>query len=77
MNFPTIQGLIKLKSLTLYCAFPHERFYSIVDQCSHHIETSHLIIRITNLTGFYVMETLVINWLTQEKYASKKFDKCH
>ena len=29
------------------------------DQCFHHIETSHLICRANQLTGFYVMGTLV------------------
>ena len=76
MNFSKRQGLIKLKSLRLYRAFPHERFYSIVDQCSHHIETNHLIIIIANLICCNVMGALIINLLTHEKCTSKKIDKC-
>ena len=30
------------------------------DQCSHHIETSQLICRANQLTGFYMMGTLVV-----------------
>ena len=33
------------------------------DQCSHHIETSQLICRRNQLTGFYMMETLVVKRL--------------
>ena len=29
-------------------------------QCSHHIETSQLICRANQLTGFYMMETLAV-----------------
>ena len=34
------------------------------DQCSHHIETSHLICSANQLTGFYMMGTLVVKRLT-------------
>ena len=37
------------------------------DQCSHHIETSHLICRANQLTGFYAMGTLVVKGLKQKK----------
>ena len=30
-----------------------------IDQCSHHIETSHLICGVNQQTGFYMMGTLV------------------
>ena len=33
------------------------------DQCSHHIETSQLIYRANQLTGFYMMGTLVVKGL--------------
>ena len=33
------------------------------DQCSHHIETSHLISSINQMTGFYMMGTLVVKGL--------------
>ena len=33
------------------------------DQCSHHIETSQLICRADQLTGFYMMGTLVVKGL--------------
>ena len=33
------------------------------DQCSHHIETSHLIWRTNQLTCFYMMGTLVVKGL--------------
>ena len=33
------------------------------DQCSHHIETSQLICSASQLTGFYMMGTLVIKGL--------------
>ena len=32
------------------------------DQCSHHIETSQLICRANQVTGFYMMRTLVVKW---------------
>ena len=35
-------------------------FYPLNDQCSHHIETSQLICRANQLTGFYIMGTLVV-----------------
>ena len=33
------------------------------DQCSHHIETSHLICSASQQTGFYMMGTLVVKGL--------------
>ena len=33
------------------------------DQCSNHEETSQLICRPNQLTGFYMMGTLVVKWL--------------
>ena len=38
-----------------------------MDQCSHHIETSQLICSANQLTGFYMMGTLVDKWLSSEK----------
>ena len=35
------------------------------DQCSHHIETSQLIFRANQLTGFYMMGTLVVKGLNK------------
>ena len=32
-------------------------------QCCHHIETSRVVCSANQLTGFYVMATLVFNWL--------------
>ena len=32
------------------------------NQCSHHIETSPLICSTNQLTGFYIMGTLVVKW---------------
>ena len=40
-----------------------EASYAFNDQCSHHIETSQLIWSGKQLTGFYVMGTLVIKKL--------------
>ena len=34
-----------------------------MDLCSHHIETSQLICRAKQLTGFYMMGTLVVKEL--------------
>ena len=38
--------------------------YPFSDQCSHHIETSQLICRANQLTGFHMMGTLVAKGLT-------------
>ena len=38
--------------------------YSFNNQCSHHIETSQLICRANQQTGFYMIGTLVIKGLT-------------
>ena len=35
------------------------------DQCSHHIETSQLIFRANQLTGFYMMGSLVVKGLNK------------
>ena len=37
------------------------------DQCSHHKETSQLICSANQLTGFYMMETLVVKRLILER----------
>ena len=37
------------------------------DQCSHHIETSQLICSANQLTGFYMMRTLVVKGLNLMK----------
>ena len=39
-------------------------FLTFNDQCPHHIETSHLIFSANQLTGFYMMGTLVVKWLS-------------
>ena len=44
-------------------------FLTFNDQCSHHIETSQLICRVNQLTGFYMMRTLVAKRL---KYKSDR-----
>ena len=44
-------------------------FLTFNDQCSHHIETSQLICRANQLTGFYMMKTLVVKRL---KYKSAR-----
>ena len=53
-----------------------ELFMQIVkpfnDQCSHHIETSQLICRGNQLTGFYMMRTLVVKMLTNANYFYQK-----
>ena len=41
--------------------------FSFKDQCSHHEETSQLIYRPNQLTGFYVMGTLVVKGLNTKK----------
>ena len=38
--------------------------YHFNDQCSHHVETSQLIRRANQLTGFYMMGTLAVTRLT-------------
>ena len=40
------------------------------DQCSHHIATSQLIYRANQLPGFYMMGTLVVKGLTDNKIMS-------
>ena len=67
----------KLKIKTLERRFTHFSGVSCVDfeqangningQFSNHIETSQLICRANQLTGFYMMETLVIKGLTPRK----------
>ena len=37
--------------------------YLFNDQCSHHIETSQLICIANQLTGFYIIKTLVVKGL--------------
>ena len=37
----------------------------IIDQCSHHIETSQLICTANQLTGYYMMGALMVNGLTK------------
>ena len=39
----------------------------INDQCSYHIETSQLIYRANQLTGFYVIRTLVVKKLVVKR----------
>ena len=39
-------------------------YININDQCSHYIETSQLICSADQLTGFYIMETLVVKGLS-------------
>ena len=34
---------------------------TVIDQYCHHIETSQLICRTNQLTGFYMMETFFVN----------------
>ena len=41
------------------------------DQCSHHIETSHLICSANQLTGFYMMRTLVVKRVKKRKFDRK------
>ena len=38
------------------------------DQCSHHIETSQLICRANQLTGFYIKGTFIVKRLTSLHY---------
>ena len=48
------------------------------DQCSHHIETSQLICSANQLTGFYIMEILVVKMLMAKSLLlllQKIFDK--
>ena len=40
---------------------------TLQDQCSHHIETSQLICRANQLTGFYMMGTLVVKVLMGQR----------
>ena len=49
-------------------------FLTFNDQCSHHIETGQLICRANQLTGFYMMRTLVVKRL---KYQSITHDSWH
>ena len=49
-------------------------FLTFNDQCSHHIETGQLICRANQLTGFYMMRTLVVKRL---KYQSITHDSRH
>ena len=37
----------------------------LTDQYFHHIETSHLICSANQMTGFYMMETLVVKGLNE------------
>ena len=37
------------------------------DQCSHHIESSQMIFRANQLTGFYMMGTLVVKGLMSKR----------
>ena len=42
--------------------------YPFNDQCSHHIDTSHMICSANQLTGFNIMGKLVIKGLTLEYF---------
>ena len=46
--------------------------YTFNDQCPHHIETSQLICSANQLTGFYMMETLVVTRLNKGTNRSLK-----
>ena len=50
--------------------------YLFNDQCSHHIETSQLICRANQLTGFYMMGTLVVKGLMQIWIPEIRIYKC-
>ena len=50
-------------SLSIYSTFN--------DQCSHHIETSKLICIANQLTGFYMMGTLVVKGLNSKNCVSR------
>ena len=42
------------------------------DQCSHHIETSHLICSANQQTGFYMMRRLIVKRLTNDNIYNVK-----
>ena len=48
---------------TLNLLYPNKELTLIKCQSCHHIETSHLICRANQLTGFYMMATLAFNEL--------------
>ena len=62
-----------IRQLTQYFS----RFYvnPFNGQCPSHIETSQLICRANQLTGFYVRRTLTVKWLKRKKCIRRIFSK--
>ena len=63
---PCCQNIMVLKSIEkgLYHIYtPTTKIEPINKQCSYHIETSQLIYNSNQLTGFYMIGTLVVNEL--------------
>ena len=49
----------------IFNQIPIEKYKPFNNQCSHHIETSQLICSANQLTGFYMIGTLVVKGLRE------------
>ena len=61
-------NFIWLRFIFIHSSLFIQKLYPFNDQCSHHTETSQLICRANQLTGFYMIGTLVVKGLKNYHY---------